>query len=252
MTEGAKPDRASGYAMRGLQGRVIDGVGRAVIRGDYPPGGLVPKEVDLTVQYGVSRTSVREAMRVLAAKGLVDIRQKIGTRVREPQRWNVFDADILRWHDDEGLGESILRDLVDVRETMEPQAARLAAARATAEDIECLRAAVARMAAAVDDRVAFAAADVEFHQAVYAASHNVLMRQFGAVLADVMLRSFSMQLEMTSDGDYSADVERHAAVVRAIERRRAERAAGAMLAVVLDAKSALLAALTTEPMDVAG
>ncbi|HMO12148.1 MAG TPA: GntR family transcriptional regulator, partial [Actinotalea sp.] len=70
-------DRASGYAMRGLQGRVIDGVGRAIVGGRFAPGELVPKESELTAEYEVSRTSVREAMRVLAAKGLVDIRQKV-------------------------------------------------------------------------------------------------------------------------------------------------------------------------------
>jgi DNA-binding FadR family transcriptional regulator len=89
-------ERGAGYSMRGLQGRVIDGVGRQIIGGQYAPGDLLPREAELTEQFGVSRTSVREGMRVLAAKGLVDIRQKIGTRVRQPENWNVFDSDILR------------------------------------------------------------------------------------------------------------------------------------------------------------
>ena len=126
MSDGVDVERASGYAMRGLQRRVIEGVGRAIVGGTYAPGALVPKEAELTEEYGVSRTSVREAMRVLAAKGLVDIRQKIGTRVRRTEQWNVFDADILRWYSDEGqdevaritsrefglgLGERLLRQL---------------------------------------------------------------------------------------------------------------------------------------------
>lgn len=252
MAEGAEPDRASGYAMRGLQGRVIEGVGRAIIRGDYAPGQLVPKEAELTEQYSVSRTSVREAMRVLAAKGLVDIRQKIGTRVRQPEKWNVFDADILRWHNDEGLGESILRDLVEVRQIMEPQAARLAASRASMDDLHRLDTALRAMDLAVHDREAYAHADVEFHLSVYAASHNVLLRQFGAVVADFMYLSFSVQQETTADTQFTTDVERHAVVLRAIHRGRGEKAADAMLDVVLDGKSALIQALAGGRADLVG
>lgn len=244
MADGPVTDRASGYAMRGLQGRVIEGVGRAIIRGQYAPGELMPKEAELTEEYGVSRTSVREAMRVLAAKGLVDIRQKIGTRVRRAEQWNVFDADILRWHRDEGLGAAILRDLVEVRQIMEPQAARLAANRATMDDLRRLEDALRAMSAAVEDRESYAHADVDFHQAVYGASHNVLLRQFGEVVADFMYLSFSVQQEIATDAArLTADVEQHATVLRAIHRGIGEAAADAMLEVVLDGKSALIQAL---------
>lgn len=244
MADAPETDRGSGYSMRGLQGRVIEGVGRAIVRGTYPPGELVPKEAELTDEYGVSRTSVREAMRVLAAKGLVDIRQKIGTRVRRTDQWNVFDVDILRWHSDEGRGEAILRDLVEVRQIMEPQAARLAAGRASMDDLRRLEGALRAMGASVSERDAYAHADVDFHVAVYGASHNVLLRQFGAVVADFMYLSFSVQQETARDEQrLAADVEQHAAVLRAIHRGQGEQAAEAMLDVVLDGKSALIEAL---------
>jgi DNA-binding FadR family transcriptional regulator len=244
MSDGVDVERASGYAMRGLQRRVIEGVGRAIVGGTYAPGALVPKEAELTEEYGVSRTSVREAMRVLAAKGLVDIRQKIGTRVRRTEQWNVFDADILRWYSDEGQDEGVLRDLVELRQIIEPQAARLAAGRAGMDDFRRLDAALRTMAAAIPDRDAYAHADVEFHLAVYAASHNVLVRQFGAVVADFMYLSFSVQQETATDPDrLRADVDQHAAVLRAIHRGSGEQAAEAMLDVVLDGKSALIQAL---------
>lgn len=252
MTEGDS-DRKSGYAMRGLQGRVIDAVGRAIIRGDYKPGELVPKESELTEKYEVSRTSVREAMRVLAAKGLVDIRQKIGTRVRMPDTWNVFDSDILRWHSEEGRGEAILRDLVELRQIVEPQAARLAASRSMMTDLHSLDAALKAMSAAVDDRNAYAHADVEFHMAIYAASHNVLLRQFATVVADSMYLSFSVQQETAPDvSRFTADVEQHAKVLRAIHRGQGEAAGDAMLDVVLDGKTALIQALAGEHSDVVG
>lgn len=244
MAESADADRTSGYAMRGLQGRVIEGIGRAIIRGTYAAGELVPKEAELEEEYGVSRTSIREAMRVLAAKGLVDIRQKVGTRVRRTEQWNVFDVDILRWHEEEGRGESILRDLVELRQIVEPEAARLAAGRATMGDLRQLEAALHTMSESVHDRDAYARADVGFHQAVYTASHNVLLRQFGTVVADFMYISFSLQQETATDAErLQSDADQHSAVMRAIHRGSGEQAAEAMLEVVLDGKSALVQAL---------
>lgn len=237
-------DRTSGYAMRGLQGRVIDGVGLQIIGGLYAPGELLPKEAQLSDEYGVSRTSVREAMRVLAAKGLVDIRQKVGTRVRQPELWNVFDSDLLRWHSEAGRGEVVMRDLVEVRQIMEPAAARLAAGRASMDDLRRIDDALQKMTRNPTNREAYAHADVEFHQAVYAASHNVLLRQFGAVVADFMYLTFSVQQDATSLPDeLIQDAESHAAVFRAIDRGNGEAAADAMLTVVLDGKNALAKAL---------
>ncbi len=154
-------------------------------------------------------------MRVLAAKGLVDIRQKIGTRVRRTDQWNAFDVDILRWHSDEGRGESIFKDLVEVRQIMEPQAA-LAAGRASMDDLRRLETALRTMDASVGDRDAYAHADVDFHVAVYGASHNALLRQFGAVVADSMYLSFSVQ-QVTATNE-----------ARLVRRRRpaCERAGG--------------------------
>lgn len=240
-------DRGAGYSMRGLQGRVIDGVGRQIIGGQYAPGDLLPKEAELTEQFGVSRTSVREGMRVLAAKGLVDIRQKIGTKVRQPENWNVFDSDILRWHSDVGRGDEIMRNLVEVRQIMEPAAARLAAGRASMDDLRRMDDALADMVAMANDREGYAHADVEFHLSVYAASHNVLLRQFGSVVADFMYASFNVQQATASDDEvFREDAATHAAVFEAINRGNGEKAAEAMLHVVLDGKNALIKALSDQ------
>lgn len=243
----ADADRAAGYAMRGLQARVIDGVGRQIISGRYQPGDLLPKEAELTEQFAVSRTSVREGMRVLAAKGLVDIRQKIGTRVRQPEAWNVFDSDILRWHSEVGRGDEIMRNLVEVRQIMEPAAARLAAGRATMDDLRRMDDALADMVANSTNREGYAHADVEFHLAVYAASHNVLLRQFGSVVADFMYASFNVQQATAADDEvFLEDAETHAAVFHAINGGNGEKAADAMLRVVLDGKNALIKALSEQ------
>ncbi len=243
----ADADRAAGYAMRGLQARVIDGVGRQIISGQYRPGDLLPKEAELTEQFAVSRTSVREGMRVLAAKGLVDIRQKIGTRVRQPESWNVFDSDILRWHSEVGRGDEIMRNLVEVRQIMEPAAARLAAGRASMDDLRRMDDALADMVTNSTNREGYAHADVEFHLAVYAASHNVLLRQFGSVVADFMYASFNVQQATAADDEvFLEDAETHAAVFHAINGGNGEKAADAMLRVVLDGKNALIKALSEQ------
>lgn len=238
----ADADRGSGTAMRGLQARVIDGVGRQIVGGTYLTGELLPKESELELEYGVSRTSVREGMRVLVAKGLVDIRPKIGTRVRPTEAWNVFDSDILRWHTEVGRGDVIMRNLVEVRQILEPAAARLAAGRASMDDLRRMDDALQAMGRHPGDSEQYAHADVDFHLAIYAASHNVLLRQFGSVVADFMYATFSVQ-QAASDEDLRADVETHASVYRAIDRGSGEKAAEAMLQVVLDGKSALIKAL---------
>lgn len=240
-------DRGAGYSMRGLQGRVIDGVGRQIIGREYAPGDLLPKEAELTEQFGVSRTSVREGMRVLAAKGLVDIRQKIGTRVRQPENWNVFDSDILRWHSEVGRGDDIMRNLVEVRQIMEPAAARLAAGRASMDDLRRMDDALSDMTANATNREGYAHADVEFHLAVYAASHNVLLRQFGSVVADFMYSTFSVQQATAADDEvFLEDAQTHSAVFDAINSGNGEQAADAMLRVVLDGKNALIKALSDQ------
>ncbi len=241
----AAPYLTSGYAMRGRQGRVIDAVGSQIVGGLYAPGDVLPTEAELTEEHGVSRTSLREAMRVLAAKGLVEIRQKVGTRVRQPEQWNVFDADILRWHSEQGPSVAILRDLVETRQILEPAAARLAAGRASMADLKRIEDAVRAMAEHAPDHDAYAHADVDFHVAVYGASHNLLLRQFGTVVADLLYLAFNVQQVVASDDRVLLqDAERHAAVFRAIDRGNGEAAAEAMLTVVLDGKSALATALS--------
>lgn len=236
---------SSGYAMRGRQGLVIEGVGQEIVGGRYAPGDSLPKESELAEQYGVSRTSVREAMKVLAAKGLVEIRRKVGTRARDRDLWSVFDSDILRWHLAESGGEAVMLDLIELRQILEPTAARLAAARADMADLRRIERASQTMQTQATDHDAYAASDVQFHMAVYAASHNELLQRFGRLVADFMQLSFGVQQRARAqDGvDFSTDAASHAAVYAHINRGDAAGAADAMLTVVLDGKSALIEAL---------
>lgn len=244
MVESSSSMSVAKSALRGLQKTVIDGIGRSIIGGAVAPGDFLATEPELGSKFGVSRTSVREAMRVLSAKGLVEIRQKIGTRVQEKEFWNIFDADILRWHHEEGQGDAVMRDLIELRQVLEPAAARLAAGRATIENHRRLKLAITAMENSVKSPEAYAQADLEFHLAVYSASHNSLMWQFGTVVGDFLRRAFLIQQKIVREpAELSRDVNLHAQVYQAIDRGDGEAAASAMLLVVLEGKSALIQAL---------
>ena len=239
--------RQAGYSMRGLTGKVIDALGRDIVGGRFAPESLLPKEADLIAAYGVSRTSVREAMKVLSAKGLIEIRQKIGTRVRARDLWNVFDTDVLAWHHQQGRSEDIMRDLIEMRQVIEPAAARFAASRASMADLRRIERAQLAMAEHAGDPVGYAESDVEFHMAVFTAAHNVLLSRFGHLVADFLHESFSMQQDaVTKTGvDFSKDAEEHRRVFDAINRGEPDAAAAAMLNVILDGKRALAEAMET-------
>lgn len=235
----------SGYRLRGLQGQVIDALGQAIVGGRYKPGDILPREAELIQQYGVSRTSIREAMKVLAAKGLVEIRQRVGTTVRPQEMWSVFDSDLLAWHHAQGLGSVVMRDLVELRQILEPSAAKLAAGRATMTDLRRLERAQAEMFQKASDNDGYAAADVEFHLAVYATSHNALLQRFGRLVADFMRLSFEIQQRARDEttSDFSADAAQHQEVYRSINRGDSEAAFESMLQIVLEGKSSLIEAL---------
>lgn len=246
---GEEADPRPGYTIRGRQGLVIEALGAQIVGGRFVPGDLLPKEAELEDAHGVSRTSVREAMKVLAAKGLVEIRQKVGTRVRPFELWSVFDADILRWSMEQGQGDEVMRDLVELRQILEPSAARLAAGRSSMRDLRRMEVAVARMLETCHDHGAYAVSDLEFHMAVYAASHNTMLERFGRLIAEFMLQTFDVQQRAREVGtiDFEDDAAAHQDIYVAINRGDSNAASEAMLGVVLDAKSALMEALANGP-----
>ena len=200
---------------RGLHRQVVHQLGLGVLRGQLRPGETLPDEAALSPQFGVSRTVLREAIKVLAAKGLVESRPRVGTRVRPRRDWNFFNPDVLAWRYEAGLDEGFLRDLTEVREIIEPAAARLAAARATAEERVEIEARCRRLeAVAVADDAGYIDADMAFHAAILEASHNDLLTRLGDTIA-VALR-FSRELTVTIPGSGVAGMPTHWTVTRAI------------------------------------
>lgn len=161
------------YSERGLHGQVVHTLGRRIVSGAIEPE--QPFDLDaLEGDLGVSRTVIRESLKVLAAKGLVDARQKRGTFVRAREDWSLLDTDVLRWHVEETSSSTLFDELAEVRAIVEPAGARLAALRRTEEDLEALAEALEAMASAEDPDDAVGA-DLRFHRALLAAAHNELL-----------------------------------------------------------------------------
>jgi len=135
---------------------------------------------------------LREAVRVLAAKGLVEARPKTGTRVRARNEWNILDPDVLSWRAEASNDSRLYEETTEVRLAIEPLAARLAATRATDEEIAGIAEAYGAMEAGVADQVAYLAADLRFHDRILAASQNELLGHLGVVLRAVLRTTFEL------------------------------------------------------------
>jgi GntR family galactonate operon transcriptional repressor len=167
---------------RGLHRDVVDALGQRIIRGDYQPGEALPSEADLGVNLEVSRTVVREAIKVLASKGLVDSRPKRGTRVLERAHWSLIDPDVLAWQVDVAADRHLFRDLSEVRAIIEPHAAGLAARRRTPAEAERLTQLMDELDDAADDLARYIATDLELHAAILRATHNELLARMTGTL----------------------------------------------------------------------
>src|SRR5829696_6445731 len=129
--------RTRRYPRRGAHGETVYEIGRRIVSGELQPGDLLP-EGELIAELDISRTVLREAIKVLGAKGLVEAKPRVGTKVSARNHWRLMDPDILAWQSEAGLDEPFLRNLAEVRYVIEPAAARLAAQRATEEEIDII------------------------------------------------------------------------------------------------------------------
>lgn len=166
--------------VRGLHGQTVDVLGARIVQGRYPPGTYLQAE-EIEQELGISKTVLREAMRVLAAKGLVDPRQRRGTVVRPRSFWLLLDADLLRWQSHEA-DAGFLDNLAEVRSIVEPAGARLAAQRRTDADLAALKAALTAMAQAGTDADAVIEADLAFHGLLLDAAHNELLSRMEVII----------------------------------------------------------------------
>ena len=217
-----------------MHGRLVEQIGRRILGGELAPGAMLPREAELVQELGISRTAVREAIKVLAAKGLVESRQKLGMRVRPERAWNLLDPDVLAWQAASGPSPELIEHLVELRRMIEPAAARLAATRRSAEQLQALASALADMTAAVDDPLAYYRADLAFHRAVFAASGNPFVDRLGAIVSAVLEVSF--RLQRRSLIPMAVGLAMHERVLDAVRARDADAAERAMDEIIEEAR----------------
>jgi DNA-binding FadR family transcriptional regulator len=187
-----------------LHDRVTRALALEVLEAERDSRELVfPNEADLCLQLGVSRSILREAVKVLADKGMVEVRQRVGTRAKPRSSWNQLDPDILDWWAELGANPRLFRELCDVRLAIEPTVASLAAVRGSEKEIDAIeRCLIEREAKLNDANQAIAVKlEVDFHAAVLAACHSPLMQH----LSRVIRRNLGTLLSFTT-GQHTAEV----------------------------------------------
>lgn len=224
LNEADQPIRT--YSRRSLHGQVAAEIGSRIMGGRLAPGSVLPNEAALGVELGVSRTVLREAIKMLAAKGLVESRPKIGTRVRAREQWNTLDPDVLAWRLAAGDVLRYADDLIEVRRIIEPAGAALAATRASERDLTLIEQAYRDMEAAGADVDASVEPDLRFHLAILAAARNEFLHPLGALIETALASSF--KLSGSNPGAQYRSLPRHRAVLDAIRAGAPERARLAM------------------------
>lgn len=216
---------------RSLHSHVVRELGRRIVVGDLRPGDVLPREETLAETMEVSRTALREALKVLSAKGLIEARPKIGTRVRPKDAWNQLDADVLSWRCESMPTEDFIEKLVEMREIVEPAAAASAARRRTEAQLADMEHAYQRMAA-THDADEWAEADLMFHQSILNATGNELMISLFSVVENALGMFFVLSAKKARNFSYS--LPHHLEVLEAIRRQRPEAARRAMQNTIAD------------------
>lgn len=217
--EGSKGSRVHTSLVNILGGRILGG--------DYAPGQVLPREEEFCAMLGVSRTSVREAVKVLSAKGLVEARRRVGVRVLPRDEWRLLDPVVLSWHPDIGADAELMAGLIEARRVFEPAAAELAARRGTASDLAAIETAFEDMRRAIPHDVpGVCRADLAFHRSVIAASHNVVLKGLIGTLEAALSASF-LETNRLMEAQSRA-LAAHHCVVEAIRARDTAGARDAM------------------------
>ncbi|MFT4634674.1 MAG: DNA-binding FadR family transcriptional regulator [Arenicella sp.] len=206
-----------------LTQQVADTLGSAIITGKYGEHNPVPSEAVLCEQLQVSRSAAREAVKSLAAKGLLTSRARQGIRVLPESEWNLFDADILRWMRDSNPSLKLLRELAELRVAVEPEAAMLAAQRQNNDKITLIGEALNRMKQAesgLDDPLE---ADIAFHLSILEASENRFFTQLGRII-DTTLR-VSIRFTNMRTGVRAGNHDAHKRIYDAIVANQPKEAA---------------------------
>ncbi|MEH6691259.1 MAG: FadR/GntR family transcriptional regulator [Pseudorhizobium pelagicum] len=227
----------TGRKGRSSHAHVVAELGSAIVAGRIPEGALLPGDAELSARFGVSRTVLREAMKTLSAKRLIEAKAKVGTRVVDRASWNFFDADVLGWRCQSGLDFEFIEHLAEMRMALEPAAAAAAARRASNDDIVQLYAIAARFDDLAHTPETIAKVDLEFHLAIARMSGNPFMRSASAIVEAALAISFQLSSPAASPEKIDEVATNHLRIVHAIASRDPDKAVHAMRHVIEVGKS---------------
>ncbi|QPC92132.1 FadR/GntR family transcriptional regulator [Mesorhizobium sp. INR15] len=200
-------------------------IGLRIVRGDYPPGTILPNEAKWAQTFNVSRSAVREAMKMLMAKSLLASRPKIGSWVEPRERWNLLDRDVLAWYATAPDREAFLRTVQEFRHIIEPEASAFAAMRRSDEQMAEISQACREMgeAANLPERIG---ADTRFHLAILRASGNDLLVPLGVLIESALDHLFAFTTRKVSDQRHAQKL--HEAIEKNIRLQRPTAARNAV------------------------
>ena len=226
----------------GLTRKVLESLGERIAIGDFSGQQSLPTEAALSEEYNASRSIMREAVKMLTAKGLISARPKLGLQVRPEHDWNLLDPDVLKWLLQRELSIDLLIEFTEIRMAIEPQAVRLAAQRATQRSRRELLCAIENMAKAENGEGDPLQTDIDLHLATLRASQNRFIAQH-ASLVETALR-FSIRLSNKYKNVSIASVEDHRKIVDGIISGNPDQAAAASTWLLNEAMKFILEAKT--------
>ena len=218
----------------GLVDKVVHRIGRDIVTGVFKPTATLPTESALCEELGVSRSVLREAVRVLVSKGLLDRKSRLGTRVCPAETWDLLDSDMLGWLSMAEPRDRFVRELFGLRRAVEPAIASLAAECMSEADIKELGDCHRDMIAAGDDVDRFFKPDLRFHQIILRSVDNSLVRALGRIIMQAL--EINLRLSLAAPLGQQRSVPQHLAVLEAIRERNPEAAREATIRLINEAE----------------
>lgn len=210
-------------AARNFHNFVINEIGHGIVTGKFPVGSVLANDTVMMEQYGVSRTVLREALKTLEAKGLVEARPKVGTRVSPRSRWNFFDPQVLTWHFYAEPDARFYGSLFRVRGTLEETAGELSARFRTAEHVRLMKYWLHQMATADDNLEQFGLACLEIHSVIAESSQNVLLRSVIGVVELTLALALTHETGLPGVTYRAQSAELYDGLIVALEKGEPER-----------------------------
>ena len=197
-------------------------LGRRIVAGLYPQGTCLEDEMTLAEKYRVSRSVIRDAVKILVGKGLLEVRRGIGTKVRNRLEWGILDNDVLAWHQSAPPNRKFLMQLHEFRLVIEPKAALLAARNGTSEDYKSIEESIHKMRETVDSAEAFVEADANFHRLILLATDNEFLSAMVGIIFTSLLSSIRLTNRDAKQNEASLSL--HQDVANSIFDKKSEEA----------------------------